>query len=152
MVIFWVLGIFWSFFGFWGYFGYFLSLGGILVIFRFREYFGQFVLDFGYQKRLAQSILAEIDVDMLALLGKVRLLSSSSLHVGGGVQGPPRLFPTNNIPCINFFTINPCFFSLLSHSPHHLFLSFPSLLSFSSKFKLYVCTSLFHPCCLLFFD
>ena len=54
---------------------------------------------------------------MLALLGKVGLLSSSSLHVGGGVQGPP-LFPTNNIPCFNFFTINPCFFfSSLSLSP-----------------------------------
>lgn len=89
-------------------------------------------------------------MDMLALLGKVRLLSSSSLHVGGGVQGPP-LFPTNNIPFFNFFTINPCFFfSPLSLSPPPF--SFLSIftLSFSSKFKICVCASPFHPCCLLF--
>ena len=65
LVILWGLGEFWSFFGFWryfghffgfqGYFGYFwvlevfwsfLGFGGILVIFRFRGYFGHF-LGFG---------------------------------------------------------------------------------------------------------
>ena len=47
MVILWVSGVFWSFFGFWRNFDHFLGFGDILIIFRFRGYFGHFLSFWG---------------------------------------------------------------------------------------------------------